>query len=147
MASYVIRKKNKNNEIVYMEYSMPGYTFSPKKLVSYLNVKNINIVDNKMNDNILSIKFTERFNKLLKLVSLYLNDSDASDSDTSLVLDEVALIKGILLNKYQKHLDIEKEKLFLKKLCIVENEIKIKDLQIKEQHLQTINQIEKGKSR
>ncbi len=147
MASYVIRKKNKNNEIVYMEYSMPGYSFSPKKIVSYLNVKNINIVDNKMNDNILSIKFTERFNKLLKLVSLYLNDSDASDSDTSLVLDEVALIKGILLNKYQKHLDIEKEKLFLKKLCIVENEIKIKDLQIKEQHLQTINQIEKGKSR
>ena len=147
MASYVIRKKNKNNEIVYMEYSMPGYTFSPKKLVSYLNVKNINIVDDKMNDNILSIKFTERFNKLLKLVSLYLNDSDASDSDTSLVLDEVALIKGILLNKYQKHLDIEKEKLFLKKLCIVENEIKIKDLQIKEHHLQTINQMEKGKSR
>ena len=29
----------------------------------------------------------------------------------------------------------------------IENEIKIKDLQIKEQHLQTINQIEKGKSR
>ena len=147
MASYVIRKKNKNNEIVCMEYSMPGYTFSPKKIVSYLNVKNINIVDDKMNDNILSIKFTERFNRLLKLVSLYLNDEDSSDSDTSLVLDEVALIKGILLNKYQKHLDQEKEKLFLKKLRIVENEIKIKDLQIKEQHLQTINQIEKGKSR
>ena len=36
MASYVIRKKNKNNEIVYMEYSMPGYSFSPKKIVSYL---------------------------------------------------------------------------------------------------------------
>ena len=147
MASYVIRKKNKNNEIIYMEYSMSGYTFSPKKIVAYLNVKNINIVDDKMNDNILSIKFTERFNKLLKLVSLYLNDEDAGDSDTSHILDEVALIKDILLNKYQKYLDNEKEKLFLKKLCIVENEIKIKDLQIKEQHLQTINQIEKGKSR
>ena len=147
MASYVIRKKNKNNEIVYMEYSMPGYTFSPKKIVSYLNVKNINVIDNKMSDNILSIKFTERFNKLLKLVNLYLNDSDASDSDTSLVLDEVALIKGILLNKYQKYLNGEKEKLFLKKLRIVENEIKIKDLKIKENNFQFINQTEKGKSR
>lgn len=147
MASYVIRKKNKNNEIVYMEYSMPGYTFSPKKIVSYLNVKNIKVIDNQMSDNILSIKFTERFKKLLKLVSLYLNDDDASDSDTSLVLDEVSQIKSILLNKYQKFINNEKEELFLKKLRLIENEIKIKDLKIKENCLQMSNQTEKGKSR
>jgi hypothetical protein len=147
MASYVIRKKNKNNEIVYMEYSMPGYTFSPKKIVSYLNVKNIKVIDNQMSDNILSIKFTERFKKLLKLVSLYLNDDDASDSDTSLVLDEVSQIKSILLNKYQKFINNEKEELFLKKLRLIENEIKIKDLKIKEKCLQMSNQTEKGKSR
>ena len=147
MASYVIRKKNKNNEIVYMEYSMPGYTFSPKKIVSYLNVKNIKVIDNQMSYNILSIKFTERFKKLLKLVSLYLNDDDASDSDTSLVLDEVSQIKSILLNKYQKFINNEKEELFLKKLRLIENEIKIKDLKIKENCLQMSNQTEKGKSR
>lgn len=147
MTSYVIKKKNKNNEIVYMEYSMPGETFTPKTIVSYLNVKNVKIVDTELNETILTIKLEQKFKKLLKLVNYYLNNDDASSSDTGLVLDEISLIKSILINRYSKYLESEKIKLFLKKISVIEKEIKIKDLKIKSKMLSENKKQEKGKGR
>lgn len=147
MTSYVIKKKNKNNEIVYMEYSMPGQTFTPKTIVSYLNVKNVKIVDEELNNAILTIKFEQKFQKLIKLVNYYLNTDDDTSSDSTLILDEIALIKGMILNKYNKYLSASKTELFLKKLSVIEKEIKIKDLQIKSNLLEENKNQEEGKQR
>jgi DNA primase len=130
MPNYIIKKKNKNNEIVYMEYGLPGYVFVPKNKVAYLNVKNVRVVDNKLTDVILTTKFEEMFKKLMKITNRVLNDEDAGSDDTALALDEVTLIREILLNKYQQFLNKDKEALFLKKLRVVENEIRIKEMQI-----------------
>src|SRR5574344_1635510 len=130
MKSYIIKKKNKNNEIVYMEYSLPGYNFSPKKNVLYMNVKNVKIVDSNLTDIILSAKFDDYFNKLVKMAREYLN-SDEDNGNSGIVLGEIDMIRGILQNKYQKFLAKEKELLFLKKLRIIEQEIKAKELYFK----------------
>src|SRR5574344_1213729 len=135
MKNYLIKKKNKHNEIVYMEYSLPGYNFSPKKNVSFLNVKNVKIVDPKLNDIILTTKFEESFKKILIIASNYINDDDGDDETGSIVLDEITRIKSILLNKYQNYLSAEKEELFLKKLKIVEQKVRVKEIQFKETEL------------
>ena len=147
MTSYVIKKKNKNNEIVYMEYSMPGQTFIPKKIVSYLDVKNVKVIDNKLNDTISTIKFEQKMHQLLKLVTFYLNNDDDASTDTGLVLDEITLIKGILLNRYKKYLAKNKTDLFLKKINVIEQEVKIKDLKIKSNLLDANKKHEEGKQR
>jgi hypothetical protein len=144
MVNYLIKKKNKNNEIVYMEYSLPGYVFVPKNKVTYLNVKSVKIIDPKLTDIILTTKFEEMFKKLMRIVNKILDDEDAGSDDTALALNEVTLIREILLNKYQQFLNKDKEALFLKKLRVVENEIRIKEMQIQKSYLQ---QEDKGKAR
>ena len=89
-----------------------------------------------MINEILTIKFNRRFKKLLTLVSAVLNDTDATDADTALALDEVQLVKEILLNRYQRFLNQEKEELFLKKLRVLENELRLKQVMINKQNLQ-----------
>ena len=89
-----------------------------------------------MINEILTIKFNRRFKKLLTLVSAVLNDTDATDADTALALDEVQLVKEILLNRYQKFLNQEKEELFLKKLRVLENELRLKQVMITQQNMQ-----------
>ena len=89
-----------------------------------------------MINEILTIKFNRRFKKLLTLVSAVLNDTDATDADTALALDEVQLVKEILLNRYQRFLNQEKEELFLKKLRVLENELRLKQVMINKQNMQ-----------
>ena len=60
-----------------------------------------------------------------------INNEDATSTETAIVLDEVAMLKGILLNRYQKFLSKEKERLFLEKLRLIENQIRSKDFAIK----------------
>ena len=89
-----------------------------------------------MINEILTIKSNRRFKKLLTLVSAVLNDTDATDADTALALDEVQLVKEILLNRYQRFLNQEKEELFLKKLRVLENELRLKQVMINKQNMQ-----------
>ena len=131
MANFLVKKENNNKEIVYMEYSTSGYTFTPKKNLYSINIKNIKVIDEKLAEEILTIKFEKNFRKLVLLVNNFFNDVDASDSDGELVLDEIKLIKEILLNRYHKYIKKEKEMLFLKKLEILEKEVKSKEILIK----------------
>ena len=99
-------------------------------------------------DNILSIKFQDKFKALLKYAQYVVNDEDASSTDTAIVLDEVAMLKGILLNRYQKFLSKEKEMLFLEKLRLIENQIRSKDIAIKMNAFRTPQEsMSSGKSR
>ncbi len=147
--AYLIKKNNKTNEIIYMEYDLHGYKFSPKKTKdAYIDVKEVTLINPEMIDSVLSIKFNQVFNKLFNKVVNIINDDDASESDTMMVLGEVELLRGILLNKYQNFLKSEKEELFLKKLRVLENELRVKVMMIRERKLAMEEEltVEKGKS-
>ena len=143
MANFLVKKENKNKEIVFMEYSIPGYIFTPKKNLYSINIKNIKVIDKKLAEEILTIKFEKNFRKLVLLVNNFFNDVDASDSDGELVLGEIELIREILLNRYHKFIKKEKEILFLKKLEILEKEVKSKEILIKNKIL--LEQLEEEK--
>lgn len=135
MASYLIKKDNKTNQIVYMKYELQGYKFNPKsnnKDKAYISVKEVTIYNQVMIDTILSAKFNRIFNKVLNMAKLVLEDEDATSEEAMVCLDEVELVRQILLNKYDTYLNYEKEQLFLKKLRIIENELRIKEMLIKE---------------
>lgn len=151
MASYLIKKENKTNQIKSME-QFHGYTFSPKKKEGekrYIDVNEVTVYDSNMIDTILTTKFNRTFTKLLAMIQQVLDDDEATTSQTELCLDEVELVRQILLNKYEEFLNHEKEQLFLKKLRIVENELKVKQMFIKERlmFLQEQEELKQGRGR
>ena len=134
--AYILKQNGDKKELFSDDIDFTGYKFNSKRSKNIIKVSNVTVVDPKMINEILTIKFNRRFKKLLTLVSAVLNDTDASDADTALALDEVQLVKEILLNRYQKFLNQEKEELFLKKLRVLENELRLKQVMISHQNMQ-----------
>lgn len=149
MASYLVKKEHKDEKVVsFKEYD--GYVFKPKlNKEQFIKVNSIKIVDAEMIDRILTMKFNKSFNRLVALAMAVLNDDDADDSDCEIVLDEAQLVREILLNRYQKFLSQKKEELFLKKLRIIENEIRMKQVKVKQraQFLEVLEEKSKGRGR
>lgn len=131
MASYLINKRHKDECVVSIK-ELEGYTFKPRLTKdSYIKVNAVTIVDRVMIDKILTMKFNKSFKKVVQLALRVINDEDADDGDVTIVLGEVELVREILLNRYQKFLNYEKEQLFLKKLRLIENELRMKQVTIK----------------
>ena len=108
-----------------------------------------------VNPDIISALISHNFNKRFqKIVELFFNsndyDEDATGTNLMMALDEVAHLRTIIINKYKRYLKKEKEEEFLKKLKVLENELRVKIIDfklIKEQSLVHNNREEKNKSR
>jgi len=125
--SYLIKKSDKTNSIIVFDYEMDGYTFKPKiGNGDYLSVNKVVVINPTLIDKILTIKFNELFKRILNRAYFVLENDDASSSDVVIILDEVEKLKAIVEHKYQRFLSKEKEKIFLKKISLLEDELKSK---------------------
>lgn len=147
MAGYLINKSHCDDSVVSIK-DLDGYTFKPKKGTGdYIKVNEVKIVDKVMIDKILSMKFDRSFKQLVALALRVINDEDADDDAAEVVLGEVELVRQILLERYHKFISQEKEKLFLKKLRIIENEMRVKQIKIKQKAIYLEQQEEKTRGR
>jgi hypothetical protein len=143
----LINKKHCDDLVISIK-ELDGYKFKPKSTNGkYIKVNEVTVVDRVMIDKILSMKFDKSFKQLVALALRVINDDNADDAEAEIVLDEVELVRQILLNRYQKFLSHEKEQLFLKKLRIIENEIRVKQVQIKQRAIYLEQQEEKTRGR
>ena len=147
MAGYLINKSHCDDSVVSIK-ELDGYTFKPKPgKGNYIKVNEVKIVDKVMIEKILSMKFDRAFKQLVALALRVINDEDADDDTAMIVLDEVELVRQILLERYHKFISQEKEKLFLKKLRIIENEIRVKQIKIKQKAIYLEQQEKKSRGR
>lgn len=149
MASYLINKKHHDDNIVKF-HDLEGYKFKPKATNGkYINVNEVTIVDKKMIDHILSVKFDKAFKRVVAMALAVINDEDADDTACEVVLGEVELVRQVLLNRYQRFINYEKEQLFLKKLRLIENEMRVKQVKIKQKaiYLENLEEKTQGRSR
>lgn len=150
MASHSIKKENNSNEIVYINGELKGYDFSPKDSSNNnLKINQIVIVNPTLTDKVLTIKFKQKYKRILMIALSILNGAidDATCGDIEIVLDEIAKMRDILLNKYKKFLKKEKEKVFLEQLRALENSLRSKLFEIKEYEIYLDKDIEKGHAR
>lgn len=152
MASFLITKDKRKNKIIYLEYSIEGYKFTPKNSSNkYLEVNEVTIYDHEMIDAILTTKFNKTFMKVMQMARMLIesDEDDATSSSCDLCLDQIELVRQILLNRYQKYLTAEKTELFLKKLRVIENELRIKQMYIKEKsfYLEEQEELRQGRGR
>ena len=133
MANHTIKKENNKNEIVYINGEIRGYDFNPKKgSNNNLKINQIIIVNPTMTDKILTIKFKQRYKRLLMIVLSILNGADTTQGDIEIVLDEIAKMRDILLHKYKSFLKKEKERVFLEQLRGLENSMRAKLQEMRE---------------
>ena len=134
---YVVKKRNKILQVIEIDYPIKGYKFKPKSDV----IKSINVVQDKLINSILIAKINEMFTRLLMIVNDAFN-SDDNPTGTAIALDEISMVRSTLSNKYHKYLSEEKESLYLKKLDLIEEEMKVKLYQY-----QNVYKEEKGRGR
>ena len=145
MSQYKVSKENLKKELLSLS-ELEGYTFKPKTKKDYLEIDDIKVVDKEMINNILSTKFSKTFKKLLVLALACINDDEADEGDVSIVLDEVELTREILVNRYKKFLSNQEFQSNLKKLRLLDNELRVKYMEIKKRaiYLEVMETEEKG---
>lgn len=125
--SYLIKKSDKNNQIIYCDYDLYGYKFKPKRTPGVdLQINQIMVINNDMIDNILSTKFYKRFHNLVSVAMDIIDNDDEDTGQTAFVLGEIEKQRAIILNKYQNYITKEKEKEMLNKLRNLENALRAK---------------------
>ncbi len=134
MANFIIKKKVETNKHIKL-IKVEGYSFAPKKAnVTSITVKQVTLANSELIDTVLMTKFNNAFKKIAKNVIYVVTDEDTSETDVVISLNEIARLRSIILNKYQKFLTKEKEKICLQKLRMLENELRNKMIYLTEQY-------------
>ena len=125
MKNYMIAKSNYNGEIVFINYDkLDGYKINPKNIKTPgISVKSLIIVKPSFIEKVLKRKLQKKLEYYLKYL-IDINDDDSTDFREA--LDDIERFKGIIKSKYQKYLDDKYINLLLKKITLIQKEIKEK---------------------
>lgn len=150
MKSYIIHELDKE---LLLESSISldkGFKYKVKS--ASLGVKEIIILEPYIIDNLIFNNFNCRYKKILEFyLTILQEEDDTSEGNFMIALDEIARLRSILIRKYNLVVSKKIEEKMLKKLKILENEIRIKVTQFKlikeQEYVNTINEVTVGKSR
>lgn len=121
--SYVVKEKRVDG-LEFRTSIKEGFQIKGK--LDKTGFKNIILYNNDFKDYYITQNYRSYYTKLLSVVMSILSDDDNTDTDFELALNETARIEAIILNKYKKHINLEKIKAMLKDLALLEQELKIK---------------------
>lgn len=138
MTSYILKNNKKEKDILLFE-EKESYSFAPKK--SYKWVKKVTVLDTDMLSKVWENKISHEYEKLLKLVYALISNDDTTSGDVLVAYTEIERIKNYLLSLAEKGLKKEIIEKYLKKLYILEHELK------KVHVLELTEEIEMGKGR
>ena len=138
MTSYILKNNKKEKDILLFE-EKESYSFTPKK--SYKWVKKVTVLDTDMLSKVWENKVSHEYEKLLKLVYALISNDDTTSDDVLVAYTEIERIKNYLLSLAEKGLKKEIIEKYLKKLYILEHELK------KVHVLELTEEIEMGKGR
>ncbi|MDE5539760.1 MAG: hypothetical protein K2J20_04665 [Bacilli bacterium] len=135
MKSFVIKELDKSVKYSILNKNISGFTYkSNKAAISKMVIVNPEIIYVLIKSN-----FDKKYKKILELYLQTMQDNeDGSEGNIVRALDEIVRLRSIFIKKYQTFLQKEEEEYFLKRLKILENELRVKLIDfklIKEQEL------------
>lgn len=132
MEHYVIKKKNKNKKLNKFDFEETGYVFKPNiKSPNLIKITSLSITNLEITNSILIKKLDKSFRKLAAIILSVLNDEEATSGDATIALNELAKEKGIITRKYREYLKKEEQEKYLKRLKVLEKEVKEKLVTLK----------------
>ena len=138
MTSYILKNNKKSKDILLFE-EKETYSFTPKK--TYKWVKKVTILDTDMLSKIWENKINKKYEMLLKLIYRMVSSDDTASGDVLVAYTEIDRIKKYLMSLREKGLNKEIVEKYLKKLYILELELK------KVHVMELTEEIEMGKGR
>ena len=126
---FVVKKDAKTEVITYMEYEkLKGFNVKPKDNLNFEDMINVNemiIINPSLIEKLIDKKCKRTLEKILTFMSV-VGEGDDEDGSCDLILDEVERFKTLVMNKYKDYMEEEKFKVLLKKIEIIEKEIKLR---------------------
>lgn len=149
---YSLQRENIDVKSVSITNQFNGYKVKPRDKVRQISkVNSVMIVNPSFINKVLKKKIKKKLDYYLQYIIDILDDSseDNDDTDLKLALNDVAHFKSIIEYKYSKYLDQKYISLLLKKLNLLEHELKLKVIykQIPELEKETEEKEIRGKSR
>ncbi len=127
---YKLQKSNEKIEISNLDNNIKGFIFTPQNNIEYagIEVNSMTVMNNSFIEKILKKKNERKLDHYLEyIINIIENDSDDSD-DSALreALNSLTRYKDIINHKYRMYLDDTYINLLLKKIALIENELKSK---------------------
>jgi len=127
---FLIVKTKDSKEIKYFEYDkINGYNLTSKPTARFedaINVSRMIIINPSLIEKIVDKKLKKKFDQLITMVTIVCEDNDQSGEGYALALTEVAKFRTELVNKYRQYLEEEKYELILKKIAILDDELRLR---------------------
>lgn len=145
---YILQDKKTESGSYTFEQELDGFVITPKKekQMDGIDIKEVIITDKELINNHAKKTFDKKLKDITKMMFLVINNSDSSDDDASIVLDEVSKLKSIIINKYKKIISETLYKNYMKKLIIMEEEFK-ENFMYSKYYMENENEIVRGRSR
>ena len=145
---YILQDKKTKSGSYTFEQELDGFVITPKKekQMDGIDIKEVIITDKELINNHAKKIFDKKLKDITKMMFLVINNSDSSDDDASIVLDEVSKLKSIIINKYKKIISETLYKNYMKKLIIMEEEFK-ENFMYSKYYMKNENEIVRGRSR
>lgn len=127
--AYTIVKEQYNGEKIYIDYSkLNGFKVKPRNSVKYRGIKVNSLVIMKPSfiEKVLKKKVRRKLDFYLQYIISLMDDEEEGTGNLKLALDDLERYKSIIEYKYRKYLDQKYINLLLKKMDILEREIKMK---------------------
>lgn len=121
MNSFILKNDNEEKKVLLYE-EKKSYSFTPKK--GYKKVKKITVLDKDMTSSILEDKIIRKYNLLIKIIYDLISSDDTTSGDVLAAYTDLDRLRNIMLYKYHEYLRKEFIDKYLKKLYILELELK-----------------------
>jgi len=127
---FLIVKSKDSREIRYFEYDkIHGYNLTPKPNARFedaIDISRMIIINPSLIEKIVDKKLKKKFDHLINLITVVCEDNDQSGSGYQLALTETERFRMELIGKYKQYIENEKYELLLKKIAILEDELKLR---------------------
>jgi len=126
---YSICNENAYIQINFLDYKkLRGFKFTPKNRIKYNGVKvnKLIVVKPYFTNNILKKKIKKKLDMYLKYVVEILDNDDDDSGVLELALNDLERYRRTVLNKYQLYLEKKYVNLLLKKIELLQHELKTK---------------------
>lgn len=124
MKNYVLKKKSAKKKVTKVKIEDNSFVFKPHiSSPDLIKIEKLSLYDKEMTSTILNDKLDKAFRKIMSMY-LKFRESDDTEEGSRIVLGEIAKQKGIILHKYKDYLKKEERDKHLKRLKVLENEVK-----------------------
>ena len=145
--TYTIVKETYNGEKVYIDYSkINGFKFTPKNSFRYKGIKvnSLLVVKPSFIEKLLKKKVKRKLDFYLNYIISIMDDEEDDGTGLNEAYNDLKRYKSIIEYKYRKYLDQKYINLLLKKIDILEHELKMKLVYLQDE---VYEMEERGKSR